>query len=90
MPAPPIETGVDKAKDADSSDLTQLPPDPLVAQPTMPASNVDRQDTSLEIVCVAVKDALEQTSSISTMNLTPTKNWNLLIRSPKSETNSTQ
>ena len=89
MPAPPIETGADKAKDADSSGLTWLLPDPLVAQLTMPVSNVDKQDTSLETVRAIVKDALEQISSISMMNSTPTKNWNLLIRLSKSETNST-
>jgi len=90
MLAPPIETGADKAKDADSPGPTQLPLGPLVAQPTMPALNADKQDTSLEIVHATAKDAPEQTSSTSTTNSTPMKNWNLLTRSPKSETNSTR
>jgi len=89
MPTPPIETGMDKAKDTDSSGPMQLLPDPLVAQPTMPALNVGKQDTSLKTACAIAKDMLEQTSLTSTMNSTSMKNWNLLIRSPKSGTNST-
>ena len=74
----------------DNSDLTQLLPDPPKAQPIMPALNADRQDISLGTVRAAAKDALERTLSISTMNLIPMKNWNLLIRLPKFATSSTQ
>ena len=86
---PPIETGVDKAKDVVSSGPMQLLPDPLMAQPTMPALNVGRWDISLEIVHTVAKDMLEQTSSTSMTNSIPMKSLNLLIGSPKSETNST-
>jgi len=61
-------------KDVDNSDPTQQQPDPLEAQPITPASNVDKRDILLETVCAAVKDMLEQTSSISMANSTPTKN----------------
>jgi len=90
VPAPPIKTGADKAKDADNSDLTWLPLDPLEARPTMPVSNAGKQDISLETVCTTAKDALGQISLISMTNLIPMKSWNLLIRLPKSATSSTQ
>jgi len=89
VPAPPTETGVDKAKDADNSGLTWLSPDLLKARPTTPASNAGKQDTLLETICAAARDVLEQTSSISMTNSIPTKSWNLLIRLPKSATSST-
>jgi len=83
------ETGMDKAKDMANPGQMQLLPDLLVAQPTMPALSVGRWDTLLETVRTIIKDAPEQTSSTSMMNLTPMKNSNLLTRSPKSETNLT-
>jgi len=89
-PALLTEIGMGKAKDADNSALMQPLPDLHEEQPTMPVSNVDRQDISLETVHTATKDVLEQTSLISMMNSIPTKNWNLLIRLPKSATSLTQ
>jgi len=90
VPALPIETGADRIRDEDNLDLMRLPLDLPEAQPTMPASNADKQDTSLKTAHVAAKDVMEQTSSISMMNLIPTKNWNLLTRLPKSVTSLTQ
>jgi len=90
MLEPLTKTGADKARGMGNSDQMQPLLDPLVAQPTMPVLNVGKWDTSLKIVHNVAKDALEQISLTSTMNLTPMRNLNLLIRSPKSETNSTQ
>ena len=83
------KTGTDKAKDADNSDLTRLPPDLLEERPTMPVSNVGRQGILPEIVHVA-EDVLGQTLSTSTTKSIPMRNWNLLTRLPKSATSSTQ
>jgi len=58
MPTPPTGTGMGKAKDADNSDLTQLPPDPLEAQPTMPVLNVGKRDISPKTVHATAKDTL--------------------------------